>query len=205
MWKEALVKPVKEMFHISSGYPFRKKIKPVINTGSYVIQMKNVCEDKGVLWDEVVESEVSKATKSKHELSDKDILFIARGTRNIAVTLNIPENINRLYAAPQFYVLRLKNESVLPEFAAWYFNSSAGQSYWSMNCEGSVTKSIRRNVLEEFEMVIPDIGKQRKIVELNNLVINERLTARSLIDAGRQMMKGITQQLIKSETLSNDR
>lgn len=198
-----MIKSVKEAFYVSSGYPFRKKIEPIRGTGSYVIQMKNICEDEGILWDEVIESEVSTETKSNHELMEKDILFIARGTRNVAVTLNIPAHVARVYAAPQFFVLRLKDSNLLPEYVSWYFNSHIGQSYWTMNCEGSVTKSIRRNVLDDFKIITPEITQQKVIVKVSELVVSERLIAKRLIEAGRDMMKGISQQLIKCEKLND--
>ena len=68
-----------------------------------------------------------------------------------------------------------------------------------MNCEGSVTKSIRRNVLDDFKIITPEITQQKVIVKVSELVVSERLIAKRLIEAGRDMMKGISQQLIKSE------
>jgi hypothetical protein len=58
--------------------------------------------------------------------------------------------------------------------------------------------SIRRTVLEETPVAIPDIKQQQAIVELARTVQSERVLALKLVENGQLLMKAVATNLFKN-------
>lgn len=59
--------------------------------------------------------------------------------------------------------MRINRFDVLPEYLTWLLNQSPCQKYLEQNAEGSMSKSIRRSVLEETPIAIPPLVKQKRL------------------------------------------
>ena len=125
--------------------------------------MKDVSPESGVCWENTIETELA-GKKQPDWLRQEDILFAARGSRNYAVLID--QEQAQVIAAPQFYILRVNGESLLPEFLAWQLNQRPLQTYFDRAAEGSVTKSVRRSVLGDARINIPPLEKQQQILAL---------------------------------------
>lgn len=107
----------------------------------------------------------------KHILQHGDVLFAAKGTKNFAAIFESDKT--PAVASTSFFVLRISNKSLLPEFLVWFLNHPSTQSLLKSNARGTAIPSIRKTILEELEISLPSIEKQKLIVNLSNLANNE--------------------------------
>lgn len=183
---------------VSSGHPFRGKIPEKPGSGICAIQMKDVSPEDGVCWDSVIETELT-GKKQPDWLAPGDILFVARGSFNYAVL--IEEMDKQAICAPHFYILRVTDPSLLPAFLAWQLNQRPLQKYFDSAAEGSVTKSIRRSILEQTEITLPPIGTQNKILELHKTILQEKKLYVELISNADKLMHALASDLMAGKTL----
>jgi len=191
---------LKELTHISVGYPFRGSIPEVAGGDVCVIQMKDVSPD-GINWNGCIKTEL-KGKRAPGWLQEGDILFTARGSRNYAALVDQQANQKPIVAAPHFYVLSCARQDVLPEYLAWFINQSPSQRYFQREAEGSLTKSIRRSVLESLPIVVPSLVKQHSIIKLAQTVSKERQVMQQLINRGEKLMNAIANDLLQDTNIN---
>lgn len=130
---------------------------------------------------------------TRHFLEYGDVLFAAKGTKNFAAVYD--ESSPPAVASTTFFVLRIISPTVLPDYLAWFLNHSDTQQILKLNARGTSIPSIRKLVLEELEIPIPDISKQRLLLQLSALLKEEvRLRTEIL----QQRKHFIEQQIIQS-------
>lgn len=180
---------------ILSGYPFRGAILEDKRGNARVVQMKDTSASSGISWNGLTTTTLP-GKKKPNWLSKGDILFAARGTHNYAV--HIDRDYNNVVSAPHFYILRAKNEMLLPEFLTWLINQKPVQNYFKSRSEGSRVGSIRRAILEKTEIVIPPIARQEKILKLHKTLQQEKQTYKMLIKNTDQLMGSIASEIMRS-------
>ncbi len=189
---------LKEITNLSAGHPFRGKIPEVKGSGVIAIQMKNVSIDRGIDWDNCIETEVTSKRTFKY-LQEGDILFTARGDNNFAVIIdNIPNN-KLVVAAPQFHVLSSIQKGTMPEYIAWLLNQKPCQRYFRREAEGSLTKNLRIKTMGETPIIIPSLMKQKNIIKLANTLKQEQQILKQLIHNGETTMNAIANDLFASD------
>jgi hypothetical protein len=206
---------LKPITTIDAGYPFRGKIPEVVGSGVVAVQMKDVSLNEGIRWSNCIETELS-GKRKPNWLKPGDILFIARGSNNYAVlvTPSLPPpsqgeeftpspgkgragvgSCRRAVAAPHFFVLHCQSANLLPEYLVWQLNQAPCQRYFQREAEGTLTKSIRRSVLEATPIVVPPLAKQRSIVQLANSLKQQRQLMEQLIRNNEILMRAIAEDL----------
>lgn len=129
----------------------------------------------------------------KHLLKDGDVLFAAKGTKNFAAVF---ENHNEpSVASTSFFVIRLANKKLLPQYLAWVLNSRTMQAMLKGQAIGTSIPSISKQVLENLEIVIPSIATQKAILQITKLRNKEKLLKKK-IEILRE--KQLQQQIINA-------
>ena len=187
---------LKQIAAIYAGYPFRGKIPEVQGGGVVALQMKDVALLHGVHWSGCTEVELT-GKRQPDWLRTGDILFVARGNHNYSVMVEGMPDTLQAVAAPHFYLVRC-NDSVLPEYLVWLLNQRPCQHYFEQNAEGSVTKSIRRSVLENTPVTVPPLTRQQPIVALVNTLRQEQRLLHQLVQNGERMMNALAKDLINN-------
>ena len=183
---------VKDVAEARLGYPFRGAIKDTSGGEVAVVQIKNTDPERGVDWEMLVKTTLP-GRKQPDWLQTGDVLFIARGNRNVAVYVDeVPEQV---VCAPQFYLLRMRNNAVLPEYLVWYINEFPAQCYFAQSAEGTLITSIRRGVLEALPIPIPSLERQQLIVKLAAAASREKLLTEQMIRNREQQLKLIARGL----------
>ena len=106
----------------------------------------------------------------KHLLYEGDILFAAKGAKNFATI--VTNKMGACIASSTFLVIRVKSElrkRVLPEFIVWFLNHPNTLSYLKSKAIGSGVPSISKRVLDETEIILPDLHTQQNIVIIDDL------------------------------------
>ena len=193
MDKVAYKKSLNELAEISSGYPLRTSIDVLEGGNVSMIQVKNVDYNLGIAWKDVVKV---KPTSAKIRfLAEGDILFAARNPNNFAIALkDIPF---RTVCVPHFFIISLKDKSLLDsEFLAWQINQTPAQIYFKKYAGVSLVTNITREIVENLEITIPPMEKQKKVIEMHRTFIREKQVLKALIDNREQQMKAISQDII---------
>jgi len=183
---------------ISAGHPFRGKIPEKSGSGISAVQMKDVSTEQGVCWDSVIETEIS-GKKLPDWLMNGDILFAARGSRNYAILVD--QIVGQVVSAPHFYILRVNEQSLLPEFLVWQLNQKSLQNYFERAAQGSFTKSIKRSILECTEITVPPLENQKQIVGLHTTLLQEKKLYAELARNADKLMNSIARELVAGKTL----
>lgn len=129
----------------------------------------------------------------KHLLRQGDILFAAKGTKNFAAVYEM--NDIAAVASTTFFVIRIIGNAVLPDYLAWVLNNPVSQNFLKKNAIGSAIVSISKAVLEELEVVIPPIEKQKNILEIAKLSKRENSILSKIAELKHQQ---IQQQIINA-------
>lgn len=129
----------------------------------------------------------------KHLLRDGDVLFAAKGTKNFAAVF---ENHNEpSVASTSFFVIRLTDNKVLPQFLTWFLNNPTTQTLLKAQAIGTSIPSISKQVLENLEIPVPDIKTQKAIIEISKLRNREK-SLKQQIETLRE--RQIQQQIINA-------
>jgi restriction endonuclease S subunit len=124
-----------------------------------------------------------------------DILFSARGNRNVAVCLDQPPV--QAVCSPHFFLIRVTGgKPVLPEFIAWQINLPHSQRYLAQSATGSYITSIRRQVLEQLPLLLPNLEQQRLLVQLAQAARREKQLLEQLIENRQQELDLVAEQLL---------
>jgi hypothetical protein len=179
---------------VIAGHPIRDAVRSVPGGDVAVVQIKNVDSQTGVDWPAVTRTVLS----SKREpdwLRPSDILFSARGQRNVAVYLDLPPA--HAVCSPHFFLIRVKDASViLPEFLAWQMNLPRSQRYFSQSATGSYITSIRRQVLEALPILLPSLDRQRLLISLARTALREKQLTQRLIENRQQELDLVVRTLL---------
>ena len=136
---------------------------------------------------------------AKYEVRPGDIVFMSRGTRNLAwVVAAVPDPT---IVPVSFYILRHRDE-VEPRYLAWYLNQAPTQAAIDQIRTGAGTPIVQRAAFERLEIVLPPLEVQRSIATLAELQARERQlcgfitekTGRMQTDTGRRIIEELRRQ-----------
>ncbi len=108
----------------------------------------------------------------KHLLRTGDVLFAAKGSKNFAAVFE--DHNEPSVASTSFFVIRLTERNVLPEYLVWFLNHPATQKLLKGQAIGTSIASISKAVLEDLEISIPSIETQKAILQITNLRNTEK-------------------------------
>ena len=177
---------------VQAGHPFRGSVPEDPEGDFFAVQMRDVRLDGGIAWDQLVRISLD-GRKSPVWLRPGDVLFMARGSRNYALSLE--EVPVKAVCSQYFFLLRIKSTGLLPEFLAWQINRAPAQRYLAKNAEGTDQLSIRRGVLEALPIAVPSLEQQRLIVALSKDALSERQVLETLIQNREQQLDALALDL----------
>lgn len=191
---------LKSLVDVQAGHPFRGSV-PLVEAGNaYALQMRDLSPSGDVTWEGLIRTAVDTG-KPVQWLEPGDVVFVARGARNYAVCLrDVP---GPTVCSPNFFLLRVKSPTLLPEFLAWQINRAPAQRYLASNAEGSDQLSIRRPVLEAMPLAVPPLHQQQIIVSLTEAVVREERQLHALIRNRQQQLDALALALFSHESPMN--
>ncbi|MDJ0817427.1 MAG: restriction endonuclease subunit S [Desulfobacterales bacterium] len=181
---------------IQSGYINRGKIEPRANGSCLLLQAKDVDADQ-------LSCRTNALIRFNPRLSGKDwflergdILFMARGARNHSLLIDkIPASV---LAAACFFIIRVSNSEVLPEYLWWYLNQAPVEEYLKRFSGRSVHMPVvRRAVLEGIDIPIPPITVQQQVADINALMLKEQDLYRKMAEKRKFLMTEICLRSIR--------
>ncbi len=141
--------------------------------GSYrFVRIGDISQDGTLRSEDFVRIEPNEPVNEDLWLCSGDILFPNRGTRTTA--LAFPIDAPRIIVGPQFFIVRPNRKRVLPEYLAWYLRSAQSVAHFESRRKGTYVQIIQRSDLAELAIPLPSLEKQRQIVEVAALALEER-------------------------------
>lgn len=166
-------------------------VKPIGEGEIVYLQAKHFDETGspiGKLHPDLFQSDVS----TRHILLPGDVLFAAKGLKNFAAVYEL-HNLPAV-ASTSFFVIRLKDDNVLPTYLSWFMNHPVTQNLLKANAHGTAMASISKAFLLELEIPIPPLYIQEMVIKISELRQREKLLIQLLYDQREQQ---IQKQLLK--------
>lgn len=177
---------IKEVSNIQTGF----FAKPA-GVGEIIYLQAKHFDENGQLLNSLKPDLMAEGISEKHLLKHGDILFAAKGAKNFAAVF---ENHNEpAVASTSFFVIRLIDKEILPEYLAWFLNSHSTQTLLKGQALGTSMPSISKQVLEALEISIPSLETQKAILQIVKLRKKEK-TLKKEIEILRE--KQIQQRII---------
>ncbi|MEK7484497.1 MAG: restriction endonuclease subunit S [Planctomycetota bacterium] len=174
MAKELELQEVASVFY---GFQFRGKFNPDPNGNYFVVQMKDI-EDEKIDYAQLQKVYLKKI-QPKYLLKKDDILLINRGKNNRAVL--VEKEIENLIPAGNFFLIRQKKDSpVVPSFLYHFFNLSDIKDRISNNRLGNTLSMLRKQELTKVKIPIISEKKQKKLSQLFEVCALEKKLMKKL-------------------------
>ena len=181
---------------VQTGYSFRSRLESLESGAVAVIQMKDLTSANRVSCDELVRVDME-MPKEHHLVRAGDLVFRSRGlTSNSALLMDDPGAA--VLAAPLLRI-RVTSASVLPEYLNWTISQLPAQSYLTSCAEGTALKMISKQSLENLELVIPSLARQRFVIEMAALAAEEERILKALTEKRQQYISATLVQLAQGE------
>lgn len=144
----------------------------------------------------------SKEVQERQYLQDWDILFASKWVRNFASVYK--KEYGNCVASSTFFVLRIRGKDavkILPEYLAILLTQASKWKYFQDNISWWYIQAISKPTLLNYELEIPSIDKQEKIIKYYELYKRQI----RLYDELKEKKETLANQLIlQSNTLNND-
>lgn len=175
-----------------SGYSFREKIEHNPNGDVGILQMKDI-NDNYLSFDYQNIDKVSDFIfKDKFYLQKNDILFVSKGVNNYAIAI---EDINfKVIPSATFFVIRVDEKIIVPEYLVWYINQRDAQNYLNEKKAGTYVPNLNKQDIMELPIKVPPLKTQKAIAK-TAVLLNKEIEILDKIKTNRKEL--IQNQLLK--------
>jgi restriction endonuclease S subunit len=188
---------IKKLATVQMGYSFRSRLEASEGGGVAVIQMKDLLDDNTVGCDDLIKIDLD-AVKDHHLAQRGDLVFRSRGSLTTSAVL-LEDPGKAVVAAPLLRIRVTKLDKVLPEYLNWYISQRDAQIFLTSRAKGTVQKMISKQAIEDLEVALPSLEKQKNIVELAMLSAREQTLLHTLADKREQYISTALMQFVKGE------
>ncbi len=188
---------INKMATVQMGYSFRSRLEASEGGNLAVIQMKDLLDDNTVGCDDLVKINME-AVKKHHLARRGDLVFRSRGHVTTAAIL-LEDPGKAVVASPLLRIRVTKPDKVLPEYLNWYISQRDAQIFLTSRAKGTVQKMISKQAIEDLDIVLPSLEKQKSIVALALLSAREQTLLRTLADKREQYISTVLMQFAKGE------
>jgi hypothetical protein len=189
---------IKNLAAVQMGYSFRSRLEASESGAIAVIQMKDLLDDNTVGCDGLVK--INMDAMKKHHLAQRgDLVFRSRGHVSTAAIL-LEDPGKAVVAAPLLRIRVTKKDLVLPEYLNWYISQRDAQIFLTSRAKGTVQKMISKQAIEDLEVALPSLEKQKNIVALATLSAREQTLLHTLADKREQYISTVLMQVATTDT-----
>ena len=187
---------LKNIAAIQMGYSFRSRLE-IFGAGSVaVIQMKDLTDENIVDLRGLMHIDLEKLS-GHHLAKPGDIMFRSRGLTSTAAILADDPGV-AVVAAPLLRI-RVTDNRVLPMYLHWFINQPPAQAFLASHAKGTAQKMISKKALENMEITIPPLERQRAIMGVAALAAQEKYLMERLADKRNQCISAILMQRAEGE------
>lgn len=133
------------------------------------LQSRNFSDSGEFLKNEIQLAPKDALTKTE-QLQTGQILFSSKG-RIFASYWN--NQVPDVIASGSFLIMTVISNRVLPEYLVIYLNSKKAKRYFELNMKMGTVPHIGKKDIELLPIELPDLDKQRALIQLNALISEE--------------------------------
>ena len=189
---------LKNLATVQMGYSFRYRLKIVDRGEITVIQMKDLLGSNIVDCRDLVKVDM-KTVKDHHLVKKGDLVFRSRGLVNTSAIL-LDEPGKAVVGAPLLRIRVNSPDIILPEYLNWYISQRNAQTYFNSRAKGSAQKMISKQAIEELEISLPGLKRQKTILEMATLSTKEQILIKEIAEKREQYISKILMQLTTTES-----
>lgn len=192
-----------DIITLRAGYPWRGAIPPVSNGAVKAVQAKDISEIGELALENCVRTELT-GKRDADWLRAGDVLLINKGGRNTAAYID--RDFADVTCASSIYLLQVKpawRSQLNMQFIAWQLNQLPLQTYFKRSAEGSLQVSLRRQVVEDAMLSIPDLHTQNVIARLYVASQQEHRVLTSMIENRKMQQTAIATELLNRSKGNN--
>lgn len=161
-----------ELALVAVGYAFRERLDAYATGDVTVLQMKNI-DDSDTLCLVDTAPRINLPNLNQRQCIRKgDLLLRARGQFHTAA--EVTADMGRTIVAAPLMLIRVTSTGLLPAYLRWFINQPQTQSTLTALAAGTHVRSINKVVLENLQIPVPAIDKQRIIFEIAQLGEREK-------------------------------
>lgn len=135
---------------------------------------------------------------ARHLLTVNDLLLAAKGGKNFCTIA--PTQLGPCVASPSFLIIRINDLSrVMPEYLCGFLNLSTTRQILTAQAQGSAITSLSKADLDEFEIPLPPLERQRACIILTRLHHQEQALYRAIAERRKQIMDYKLTKVYKDE------
>lgn len=188
---------LKHIASVQMGYSFRARLEADAKGDVAVIQMKDLREDHTVDCGDLVKVDM-KGVKQHHLVRKGDLVLRSRGlVTTSAIVLEEPNDA--VVGAPLLRIRLDHPGKVLPEYLNWCINQRDAQAFLHSRAIGTAQKMIGKEALDELEVFVPPLDRQKIIVEMASLSAREQTLLHALAAQRDQYISELLMQFAKGE------
>lgn len=188
---------IKEIATVQMGYSFRSRLEASKGGDVAVIQMKDLLGDNTVNCAGLTKVDM-KTIKKHHFAQEYDLVFRSRGHVTTAAVL-LKDPGKAIIAAPLLRIRITRIDKILPEYLNWYISQRDAQVFLTSRAKGTVQKMISKQAIEDLEVWLPTLEKQKNIIELALLSARELSLLHLLSEKREQYIGAVLMQHAKGE------
>lgn len=127
-------------------------------------------------------------------LTKKGDVIIRLSSPNTAIVI---DEQNEGYLIPSlFAIVRLNSVEVLSEYLGIFLNSDKVKKIYARSAVGTTIQIIKTSLLRDLDISLEVFEKQRQVVEVNKLVLKEKLLLQKLMDEKQKYHNAIMNKLL---------
>lgn len=136
-----------------------------------MIRISDLTNDGHLTNPDLAQFEPGESIKPELFLRPGDVLFPNRGTRTTAYVFDLPDT--NVIVGAQFFIVRPDASVALPEYVAWFLRSEVASQHFHLRRKGTLVQTVQRRDIEDLALPLPPLAKQRTIVALDALAVQE--------------------------------
>lgn len=118
-------------------------------------------------------------------LSPGEILLAGKGkTFSSLWQGEIPDAV----ASSTFFIIQPDTSRVLPEYLLWFLNSPMALKQLQAETKTTTVTHIRKSSVEELEISLPDLARQKKILQVVKLINEEKKLSDEIISGKEKIL-----------------
>lgn len=135
--------------------------------------------------------------KEHHLVKAGDLVFRSRGVTNTSAILL--EDIGAAVVSAPLFRIRVTNSSVLPRYLNWYINQLPAQAFLASHAKGTAQQMISKDAVEDLELFVPSLERQRSILEVAVLAEQEQNLMKMLAEGRKQYLSAKLIEIAQGE------
>lgn len=188
-----------ELAATKSGLVLNRKkasLQSNIKKNYNVVSLKSFCSN-GIYDHSHVENFIADDVLKIDNLVKKGDILIRLREPNFAVFID--EEYEDLVLSSLMAVIRTNTEKILPQYLAFYLNSDFVKSQLLQDATTGAIKMIKVSDIQNLEIVVPSIEKQKLLVDTINTFNQEEMLLQSLIVEKQKLKRSVFDTVIKED------